>query len=192
MPFWPVVLSALIGVPFVLLFTGMGMIFAAAGLAGGPQESRAKTIVYGWLAIAWMLVAVFGAFGLAPAWRAWQGGDEDFVGGLQAFVDWLVGVGVAGGLGAAAVRAIVAMRREGARRSPLLDGVRWLLLALGFLPWAAIVAWVAWPLVLWPVRGTFDWPDAATGWAHTGEVVAILVAAALVEEAVRRRRKRST
>lgn len=190
MSFWFVVLASLIGVPMVLFATGMGMIFAAAGLAGGPQEARATTIVYGWLAIAWGLVSAFGAFGLAPAWRAWHGGDENFDGGLQAFVDWLVGVGAAGLLGAAAVRAMAAMRGERAKRSPLLNAMRWLLLALGLVPWAALVAWIAWPLVLWPVHGTFAWPDAATGWTHTAEVAAILVAAMLVEEAVRRRRKR--
>ena len=188
--FWPVVLAALFGVPVVLFVTGMGVIFAAGGLAGGPQESRAQTIIHGWLASAWVLASVFGAFGLAPAWRAWNGGDENFDGGLQAFIDWLVGVGAVGLLAAVAVGAMAALRREGADRSPLLGALRWLLLALGLVPWAAIVAWIAWPLVLWPVRGTFEWPDAATGWAHMGEVTLILVAAMLVEEAVRKRRKR--
>ena len=76
------------------------------------------------------------------------------------------------------------------QRSPLAGALRWLLLALGLVPWAAFVAWVAWPLVLWPVRGSFDWPDAATGWTHTGAVALILVAAMLVEEAVRKRSRR--
>jgi hypothetical protein len=190
MPFWPVVLGALIGVPFVLMFTGMGMIFAAAGLAGGPQESRAQRIVYGWLAFAWLLVGVFGAFGLAPAWRAWHGGAEDFAGGLQVFVDWLLGVGAAGVLVAAAVRALAAIRRDGATRSPLLDALRWLLLGLGFVPWAAIIAWIAWPLVLWAVRGSYEWPVAATGWRHTGAIALVLFAVMLVEEAVRKRSRR--
>ena len=190
MSFWFVVLAALIGVPMVLFVTGMGMIFAAAGLAGGPQEARAKTIVYGWLALAWGLVSVLGAFGLAPAWRAWHGGGENFDGGLQAFVDWLLGVGAAGLMAGAAVRAMAAMRGERAKRSPLLGALRWLLLVLGLVPWAAIVAWIAWPLVLWPVRGTFAWPDAATGWTHTGEVAVILVAAMVVEETVRKLSKR--
>ena len=190
MSFWTVVVVALVGVPIVVLVTGMGMIFAAAGLAGGPQEARAKTIVYGWLALAWGLVSVFGAFGLAPAWRAWHGGAENFAGGLQAFADWLIGVGAAGLLAAAAIHATAAMRGQPARHSALLGALRWLLLALGLVPWAAIVAWIAWPLVLWPVRGSFAWPDAATGWTHTGEVAAILVAAMLVEEAVRSRRGR--
>lgn len=94
MLFWLVVLAALFGVPFLLVFTGMAMVFAIGGLAGGPMASRATTIVRGWLALACVLVSVFGAFGLVPAWRAWQGGDEDFAGGLRLFVDWLLGTGV--------------------------------------------------------------------------------------------------
>jgi hypothetical protein len=190
MPFWPIVIAALVGVPFILFLTGMGMIFAAAGLAGGPQASRAGTVVYGWLAIAWVLVSVFGAFGLVPAWRAWHGGAEDFVGSLSTFVDWLAGAGALGVLAAVAVGAITAMDGGRVRQSRLMGVARWLLLALGLAPWAAVIAWVAWPLVLWPRRGSFQWPDAATGWTHTAEVAVLLVAATLVEEAVRRLRKR--
>ncbi len=182
MSFWFVVLVVLIGVPSLLLFTGMGMIFWSAGLAGGPQESRATTIVYGWLALACVLVAVFGAFGLAPAWRAWHVGEENFDGGLRAFVDWLVGVGIVGALAAAVFRAVGATEPERLARSPLVRVLRWLLLVLGFVPWAAFFAWVAWPLVMWPVRGSFEWPDAATGWTRTGIFTAILSAAMVVEE----------
>jgi len=191
MPFWPVVLCALLGVPFVLFVTGMGMIFAAAGYAGGPQESRAKVVVYGWLMIAWVLAAVFGAFGLVPAWRAWHAGGEDFAGGLQTFVDWLIGVGIAGALGAVVLRVMALSGRAGEGGAPAPSAVlgRWVVLSIVAAPWAAIIAWIAWPLVLWPVQGRFEWPDAAVGWAHTGELTAALLAVFLVEDAVRRRRK---
>ncbi len=189
-PFWPAVLAVLIGVPVLLLFTGMGMVFAAAGYAGGPRASRAQAVVAAWLALAWVLVSVFGAFGLAPAWRAWHGGAESFAGGLRALADWLAGVGLAGVLAAVAVRRVAAMGRDVLTRSPLAGALRWLLFALGLVPWAALVAWLAWPLVLWPVHGRFAWPDAATGWTHTGEISALLVAAMLVEEAVRRQLRR--
>jgi hypothetical protein len=188
MPFWPIVLATLIGVPMLLVFTGMAMIFWSAGLAGGPQESRATTIVYGWLAIAWVLASAFGAFGLAPAWRAWHAGEENFDGGLRVFAYWLVGIGGLGVLAAATVRALGRKRPENAPGSPLGGLARWLLLVLGFVPWAAIAAWLVWPLVLWPLRGRFEWPDASTGWTHTGQALTVLFAAMLVEEAIRRRR----
>ena len=63
---------------------------------------------------------------------------------------------------------------------------RWLLLMIGFVPWAALAAWVAWPLVLWPLRGHFAWPDAATGWIHIAETTGGLFVAMLVEEGVRK------
>lgn len=185
-PFWPVVLVVLLGVPPVLLFTGMGMIFAAGGLAGGPQESRAAKIVHGWLAFAWVLASAFGAFGLAPLWRACTGGNEDFVGSLPVFVDWLVGVGIVLVLG-------VALNNMGDKRagsSPLSSAARWLVMALAMTPWAALAAWLVWPLVLWPVHGRFDWPDAATGWTHTGEIVLVLLGLGLLEDVVRGWRKR--
>ncbi len=190
MPFWPVVIAVLVGVPALLLFSGMAMIFAAAGLAGGPQESRATTVVYAWLAIAWALVGTFGAFGLEPAWRAWHGGDESFDGGLPLFVDWLAGVGAVGLVAAFVVRVMAAAGPGDDRRSPLSFLARWLLLALGLAPWAALIAWIAWPLALWPVRGRFEWPDAATGWTRTGVLTAILVAAAVVEDVVRKASRR--
>ena len=190
MSFWPVVLCALIGAPLALFMTGMGAIFAAGGYANGGRASSVKVVVGVWLALAWVLLGVFGAFGLAPAWRAWHGGHEDFAGGLQAFADWLVGVGVAGALGAAVLHIEATMDRERWRRPPLRDALRWLVLAICILPWAALVAWIAWPLVLWPLQGRFEWPGAATGWTHTGEVFAVLAVATLVEEAVRKRRGR--
>ena len=190
MSFWFVVLAALIGVPFVLFATGMGMIFAAAGYANGGNKAHAKAVVVGWLAIAWGLTSVFGAFGLAPAWRAWHGGTENFDGALQAFVDWLAGVGVAGALVIVAYRVLATMRRERVEWSPLLNALRWLLLALGLVPYAAIAAWIVWPVLLWPVRGRFAWPDSATGWTHTAEIAAVLVAAMGVEVTVRKLRKR--
>ena len=186
MSFWLVVLAALLGVPFVLFFTGMGMIFAAGGYAGGPQESRGKAIFHGWLAFAWLLASVFGAFGLAPAWRAWHGGGENFVGGLQTFVDWLLGVGIVAGLVAAAVRALATVDRDRVARSPLVGALRWLLLVLGLVPWAAIAAWIVWPLMAWPVRGSFEWPDQADGWTHTAEITGVLFAAMLLEDGVRK------
>jgi hypothetical protein len=188
MPFWLVVLAALIGVPCLLMFTGMGMIFWVGGLAGGPQESRAQGIVHGWFAFAWVLASVFGAFGLAPAWRAWHGGGENFDGGLQTFIDWLVGVGIVAALLASALRPRATADR--ASRSPLVAVLRGLLLALGFLPWAALAGWIVWPLVLWPAVGRFEWPDAATGWRRTGAITLALLAAMAVEQAVRRWRRR--
>ena len=190
MSFWFIVLAALIGVPFVLFLTGMGMIFAAAGHANGGSMARANAIVVGWFVFAWVLLAVCGAFGLAPAWRAMHGGPEDFVGGLRLFADWLVGVGVVGGLAIAAYRSISRMDPARAGRSPLAAMLRWLLLAAGFLPYAAIGAWLLWPLVLWPVNGHFAWPDASTGWMHTAWITAALLAAMVVEDVVRRRRAR--
>jgi len=140
--------------------------------------------------LAWILVAVFGAFGLAPAWRAWHGGAENFAGGLRLFADWLAGVGIAGALALAAYRRLVTMDRAQVERSPLLNALRWLLLAAGLVPYAAIAAWLLWPLVLWPVQGRFTWPDATTGWTHTAAISAVLVAAMIVEVAVRKLRKR--
>ena len=189
MSFWFVVLVSLIAIPMVLLATGMGMIFAAAGYAGGPQESRARWVVGGWLVFAWVLASAFGAFGLAPAWRSGQGGAENFVGGLPSFIHWLAGVAIAGALAALAYRANMAARQKGAQGSPLLALLRLALLSVGMALWGAIAGWIVWPLVLWPVHRAFAWPDAATGWLHTGEVTAILVAAMLAEDAVRRWRK---
>jgi len=190
MSFWFVVLAALIGIPFVLFLTGMGMIFAAGGHASGGSMSRANAIVVGWFVFAWGLLAVFGAFGLVPAWRAMHGGPEDFVGGLRLILDWLVGVGVVGGLAIAAYRAVGRMDPDRARRSPLVAVLRWLLLGVGFVPWAAIAAWLLWPLALWPVNGHFAWPDAGTGWTHTAWITALLFAAMVVEDVVRRLRAR--
>jgi hypothetical protein len=187
-PFWTVVLVTLIGVPMLLFVTGMAMIFWSAGLAGGPQESRATTIVRGWLAVAWVLASAFGAFGLAPAWRAWHIGQENFDGALRLFVDWLIGIGGLGAVAAATVSAPGRQDAGSAPGSPLAGAARWLLLALGFAPWAAIAAWVVWPLVSWPVRGRFEWPDATTGWTHTAEALAVLFAAMLAEDAIRQRR----
>ena len=190
MSFWSVVLVVLVGVPFVLFVTGMGVIFAAAGHANGGNKAHANTVVVGWLLIAWGLASAFGAFGLAPAWRAWHGGTENFDGALRAFVDWLAGVGVAGALAIVACRAFATMDRERAERSPLLNALRWLLLVLGLVPYAAIAAWIVWPLVLWPVQGRFAWPDSATGWTHTAEIAAVLVAVMGVEVILRKLRKR--
>jgi len=190
MSFWFVVLAALIGIPFVLFLTGMGMIFAAGGHASGGSMSRANAIVVGWFVFAWGLLAVFGAFGLVPAWRAMHGGPEDFVGGLRLILDWLVGVGVVGGLAIAAYRAVGRMDPDRARRSRLVAVLRWLLLGVGFVPWAAIAAWLLWPLALWPVNGHFAWPDAGTGWTHTAWITALLFAAMVVEDVVRRLRAR--
>jgi hypothetical protein len=187
MSFWPLVLAALIGIPFVLLATGMVMIFAAAGLANGLQPARANRVVQGWFAFAWVLAGMFCAFGVVPAWRAWHGGPQDFVGGLRTFLDCLAGVGLAGMLAAAAIRWHATVDRDRLWKSPWLAALRWPLLALGLVPWAALAAWVAWPLVLCLVHGTFRWPDASTGWTHTGEIAAVLVVAMLVEEALRRR-----
>lgn len=190
MSFWFVVLLALIGAPSVLFITGMGMIFAAAGYANGGDASRANAIVVGWVAFAWLLAGAFGAFGLAPTWRAWHGGPEDFDGGLRLYVDWLAGVGIVGGLALAAYRRLVTLDREQVERSPLLNALRWLLLSLGMVPYAAVAAWVVWPLVLWPLHGHFAWPDATTGWTHTAEIAAVLVAAMAIEVVVRKLRKR--
>lgn len=189
MPFWLVVLFSLIGVPMILFATGMGAIFAAGGYAGGPQESRAQTVVYGWLTLAWVLVSVFGAFGVVPLWRGWHGGPENFDGGLELFFDWLMAIGAIGVLVSGVVRALNAIGGDRADRRGPSPGVKWLLLTLGLVPWAAIVAWLAWPLLLWPVNGRFAWPDAATGWIHTAEIAAVLVVAMVIEETVRKRRK---
>lgn len=190
MSFWFVVLLALIGAPSVMFITGMGMIFAAAGYANGGDASRGHAIVVGWAVFAWLLAAAFGAFGLAPTWRAWHGGAENFDGGLRLYVDWLAGVGIVGALALVAYRRLVTMDREQVARSPLLNVLRWLLLALGMAPWAALAAWVVWPLVLWPVHGHFAWPDAATGWTHTAGIAAVLVAAMVIEDMVRKLHKR--
>ena len=190
MSFWTIVLLVLIGVPMTLFVTGMGMIFAAAGYANGGSRAHANGIVVGWLVFAWLLAGAFGAFGLAPAWRAWHGGAEDFAGGLRAFVDWLAGVGIVSALALAVYRRLVAMDREQGERSPLLNVLRWALLAFGLSLYGALGAWLVWPLVLWPVHGHFAWPDSATGWTHTAEITAVLVAAMMIETAVRRLRQR--
>ncbi len=185
MPFWLVVLLSLLGVPAVLLATGIGTIFWVGGLAGGPQQDRAPRIVAGWFAFAWVLASVFGAFGLAPAWRAWHGGSQNFDGAAPLFLHWLAGVGVAALVAASLSRLVSRPAAPRDRLSPLEHALRGLLLALGFAPLAMLAAWVAWPLALWPVLGRFEWPGAATGWTHTGEIVVVLFAAMLVEDAVR-------
>ena len=190
MSFWFVVLAVLIGVPFVLFLTGMGMIFAAAGHANGGSMARANGIVAGWFVFAWVLLAVFGAFGLVPAWRAMHGGAQDLAGGLHALAGWLAGVGIVGSVALLAYRRLATLDRKQAERSPLLNVVRWVLLAVGFVPWAAIGAWLLWPLVLWPVNGHFAWPDAATGWTHTAWITALLFAVMVVEDVVRKLRAR--
>ena len=143
MSFWLVVLASLIGVPALLLFSGMGMIFYAGGLAGGPYASRADKIMHGWMVFACVLVAVFGAFGVVPAWRAWRGGDENFVGALQTFVDWLIVSGALVLLALAAQQASAQEKSQPGRRSPLLFVLRWALLSLALAPWAALIAWTA-------------------------------------------------
>jgi hypothetical protein len=190
MSFWPIVLLVLIGVPMVLMFTGMGAIFAAGGYANGGSKTHANGIVIGWLVFAWLLASVFGAFGLAPMWRAWHGGAHDFDGGLQAYVHWLVGVGIVSAGALAAYVRLASMSREQVERSLLLNALRWALLAFGLSLYGALAAWLIWPLVLWPVHGHFAWPDAATGWTHTAWITAVLVAAMAVEVVVRKLRKR--
>lgn len=190
MPFWPVVLVVLLGIPAFLLFSGMGMIFAAGGYASGGSMKSANRVVYGWLAIAWVLAAAFGAFGLVPAWRAWHDGVEDFAGGLRTFGWWLVGVGGVASVGWTVYRAVMKTRPEDLQRSPLVAVLRWLLLSVGALPWAALGAWLLWPLVQWPLRGRFAWPDAATGWTRTAWIEALLVAGVVIPDVARRLRKR--
>ena len=190
MSFWAVVLIASIGAPMILFVTGMGMIFAAAGYANGGSKAHANGIVVGWLLFAWALAGAFCAFGLVPAWRALHGGAENFDGGLRTFIASLACIGIAGALAIVAYRYFATMDRERAERSPLLNALRWLLLALGLGPYAAIAAWLVWPLVLWPVRGHFAWPDPAAGWTHTVEIAAVLVAAMVGEVIVRRWRGR--
>jgi hypothetical protein len=191
MSFWSVVLLVLIGVPMVLMFTGMGAIFAAGGYANGGSKAHANGIVIGWLVFAWALAGAFGAFGLAPTWRAWHGGAENFDGGLRTYLDWLAGVGICAALALVVYRRVVMTTREQAERSPLLvDALRWLLFSFGAVPYAALAAWLLWPLASWPVQGHFAWPDSSTGWTHTAEITAVLVAAMVVETVVRKARKR--
>ena len=184
--FWSIVVLVLIGVPSVLMFTGMGAIFAAGGYANGGSKAHANGIVIGWLVFAWALASAFGAFGLAPVWRAWHGGAENFDGGWQAYVHWLAGVGVVSALALVVYVRLASMDREQVERSRLLIALRWALLAFGMSLYGALAAWLIWPLVLWPVHGHFAWPDPATGWTHTAEITAVLVAAMVVESGVRK------
>ena len=180
----------LIGVPMILMFTGMGAIFAAGGYANGGSKAHANGIVVGWLVFAWLLAGAFGAFGLAPTWRAWHGGAQDFDGGLLAYGHWLAGVGIVAAVALTAYVRLASMNREQVERSLLLNALRWALLAFGLSLYGALAAWLVWPLVLWPVHGHFAWPDSATGWTHTAEVTAVLVAAMVIEILVRKRLKR--
>ena len=190
MPAWLIVLAALFGAPAVLLATGIAAVFWVGGLAGGPQESRAPHIIAGWMALAWVMASVFGAFGLGPLWQSWQGGDVTLDGAGPRFMAWLEVVGGGGLLAMAMSRLMPKARSPQDRLSPLEHMLRGLLFALGIAPWAALAGWLAWPLVMWPVRGHFEWPDAATGWTHTAEAGAVVFLAMLVEDAVRARRRR--
>ena len=191
MSFWPTVLVVLIGTPVALYLGAMMMIFAAAGLGNGGHESRMKAVIYGWVVFTWLLASVFGAFGLAPAWNAWHGGAQDFVGRQAAFVDWLGGVGLACAAAVVVVRAMSAMAPSQAPPSPLQRHLRSAFaIALILGSWGALIAWIAWPLVLWPVRGRFEWPDAATGWTHAAEVAGVMFVPVVIESVVRRVRKR--
>jgi hypothetical protein len=51
--------------------------------------------------------------------------------------------------------------RNGLEEKRPASGSRWLLLALGMAPCAAIAAWIVWPLVLWPARDRLEWPATA-------------------------------
>lgn len=186
MPFWPVVIATLVGVPMVLFVTGMGMIFAAAGYANGSSLRTANRIVVGWALFAWLLAAAFGAFGAAPAWRAWHGGAETFSGAATTFAHWLAGTAVAALAWLAWYRAQLKMRRDLAAGTPPTPSSRWLAIAFVMGCWGLIIGWIVWPLVLWPVHGHVEWPDAATGWTHAGEVAGILFALAALETGVRR------
>jgi hypothetical protein len=84
------------------------------------------------------------------------------------------------------------MSREQVERSLLLNALRWALLAFGLSLYGALAAWLIWPLVLWPVHGHFEWPDSTTGWTHTAEVTAVLVALMVVEIVVRKALKRGS
>ncbi len=185
MPFWPVVIATLVGVPGVLLFTGMGMIFAAAGYANGSSLRAANRIVAGWVLFAWLLAAAFGTFGAAPAWRASHGGPENFDGAATTFWHWLVGTAIAAIAWLAGYRVKLKLERDLAAGKPLPRGATWLVTAIIMGGWGLIIGWIVWPLVLWPVRGHFEWPDAATGWTHAAEVGGVLFALAALETGVR-------
>lgn len=186
MPFWPIVIGVLIGAPMALYMIALGTIFGAAALGNANNRARANTTLAVGLSLGWLVAAAFGALGLMPAWRAWHGGAHDFSGVPASFVHWLAGTGVA----ALAVLAwfVVEARlaRKAAAGAPPSRLVSWLAIAFVMVAWGAIIAWLAWPLVLWPIHGHFEWPDAATGWTHTAAIGAVLFGAGVLETVVRR------
>lgn len=190
MPFWTIVLVALIGVPMAILMVAMMTIFGAAALANADRDRRAHVAAAIGLGLCWLLAATFGAFGLAPAWRAWHGGAEDFAGAPLAFVHWLAGTAAAALAAVAWYYAKAKMTRDAAGNAQPSAVLKWLVVAFVMLCWGAILGWLAWPLVLWPVQGHFDWPDAAIGWTRSVAIAAVLLAVGVIETLVRKLRKR--
>ena len=190
MSFWPVVVTTLIGAPTALCMVALMTIFGAAALANAGRSARANVAAGIGLVLCWLLAAAFGAVGLAPAWRAWHGGAENFAGAPLAFVHWLAGTAVAALACVAWLYAKAKLTRDAAGNAQPSVAMKWLVVAFVMLCWGAIVGWLAWPLVLWPVHGHFYWPVAATGWTHSIAVAAILFAVGVLETGVRKLLKR--
>ena len=190
MSFWSIVLVALIGAPMALMMVVMMTIFGAAGLANANRDALSYVATAIGLLACGALAAAFGAFGVVPAWRAWHGGAENFVGWTTSFVHWLIGAAVIAGICFA--RWTVESRAHvdiGANKAPVV-AMGWLVTGVNLLCFGAIVAWGLVPLVLWAIRGRLVWPDQVSGWTHALEVAAGLLVLGLIEGAVRKGRGR--
>ncbi len=98
MSFWTIVVLVLVGTPMAAGMAMLMAIFGAAGLANANRDVAAWGVSAIGVAACWALAAAFGAFGVAPAWRAWHGGAENFAGWTATFLHWLLGTGIAAGL----------------------------------------------------------------------------------------------
>lgn len=190
MSFWSIVLLSLIGAPMGAMFAMMMAIFGGAALANANRGARGYVIVAVGVGLSWALAAAFGAFGLVPAWRAWHGGGEHFDGGLASFGHWLVGIAFIVGLWLGQWTLQLRVRSDMAAGRKATRGLWWTVTSVNMLCLGAFVGWLAWPLVLWPSRGRFEWPDAMTGWTHTVGVATGMLGLILLEMGVRRALRR--
>jgi hypothetical protein len=186
MSFWAIVAISLIGAPMAASMAMMMAIFGGAGLANANRNRGAWTVILVGAGACWALASAFGAFGVVPAWRAWRGGAENFDGGLASFVHWLIGTGIVAGMYLAVWTLEARIRHDAATKASPSAALSWLRTTWTVLAFGAIAAWLIWPLLLWPLHGRLQWPDAATGWTHTIEVAAITLALGGLEAAVRK------
>lgn len=188
MSFWAIVLISLIGAPMGAMLGVMLAIFGGTSHGSENYPVRTYTVIIGGLGGALALASAFGAFGVGPAWRAWHGGAENFDGCLASFVHWLVGLGFIAVMWFAQASLEQWVRGDMAKGGKPTATLWWAMTGVNMVCFGALIAWLAWPLVLWPIHGHFEWPDAMTGWLHTAAISAGLLCLPLVELGVRKAR----